>query len=291
MERESTWQTARTRGVMTSESMPKRISISASTRSCSISPTGAEDRAVRTSRWSGPRFAGGEMASSSTQALCQQGGRARRPGHLGRGARADRSLILPAAGACRGDERQCSRRPPREFESLSLWTSSQGSTLAPPLSECGRSGSFVDDVTETDIELARRAALSWDLSSPLDPDLFADDFVFQPSVTGSETAGRRQYVGQSGWRNYQDAAREAWSSITPELHQPRSLGPGVVPTEGELRAVGRSSGAAVTMRFFGVGRIRDGRIVELRIYQTLEEALNFAATTPELSADNPPTAA
>jgi ketosteroid isomerase-like protein len=135
---------------------------------------------------------------------------------------------------------------------------------------------------ETDIELVRRAYSSFDLSSRLDPDLFADDYVFQPAVTGSETA-RQQYVGQAGWRHYRDDSSEAWSSFTPELREARGLGPGVILSEGEVHAVGRSSGVPVTMPHFGVFRIRDGRIVEARFYQTLDEALSFAATYSDVS--------
>jgi ketosteroid isomerase-like protein len=137
-------------------------------------------------------------------------------------------------------------------------------------------------MSETDIELVRRAYSRFDVFGEFDPDLFADDYVFQPSVTGSETAGQR-YVGEAGWRDYQEAVWEVWSSLTVEVRDIRSLRPGVVLTEGELHAVGRSSGAAVTTPIFGVACIRRGRIAELRVHQTLDEALSFAATIPDVS--------
>jgi ketosteroid isomerase-like protein len=135
-------------------------------------------------------------------------------------------------------------------------------------------------MTETDIELVRRAYSSFGLSSSVNPDLFADDFVYQPSVTGSETG--QEYVGQPGWRDYQRAASEVWSSLTPEVGDLRSLAPGVVLAEGKLHAVGKSSGAPVTRPHFAVFRIRDGRIVEIRVYQTMSEALSFAATVVDV---------
>jgi ketosteroid isomerase-like protein len=135
-------------------------------------------------------------------------------------------------------------------------------------------------MSEIDIELVRRAYSSFDLSSSVDPDLFADDFVFQPSVTGSETG--QQYVGQQGWRDYQRAASEVWSSITTEVGDLRSLAPGVVLAEGKTHGVGKSSGAPVTRPHFAVVRIRDGRLVEFRVYQTMSEALSFAATVVDV---------
>jgi ketosteroid isomerase-like protein len=137
-------------------------------------------------------------------------------------------------------------------------------------------------MTEKDIELVRRAYSSWELSSRLDPDLFADDFVFHPVVTGSETSGR-QYVGQAGWRDYLEAVSEVWSSIRTKTRELRSLSPGVVLFEGELHGVGRTSGASVKTTIFSISRIRDGRIVEMRVYPTLDEALTFAATYADVS--------
>jgi ketosteroid isomerase-like protein len=133
---------------------------------------------------------------------------------------------------------------------------------------------------ESDIDLARRAGPSFDISSPLDPELFADDFVFQPSVTGSETVGL-EYVGQAGWRDYQKAALEVWSSLKPEVGDLRSLAPGVVLGDGILHGVGRTSGVPVTTPVFALIRIRDGRIAELRIFQTQDEALKFAESAGE----------
>ena len=138
-------------------------------------------------------------------------------------------------------------------------------------------------MSETDIDLGRRAYSSFDLFSSLDPELFADDFVWQPSVTGSETVGLL-YVGQSGWRDYQEAASEVWSSLTPEVGDLRSLAPGVILGEGNLHGVGRSSGVPVTTPVFALIRIRDGRIAETRIFQTEEEALNFAESAGYVSS-------
>jgi ketosteroid isomerase-like protein len=133
-------------------------------------------------------------------------------------------------------------------------------------------------MTETDIELVRLAYSRFDLSSrELDPQVFTEDFVWQPSVTGSETPGH-EYVGEAGWREYQQAASEVWSSLTPELHELRSLAPGLVLFEGRNHGIGRSSGVPVTTPHFGVARIRDGRIAEFRVFQTQEEALNSVAT-------------
>ena len=137
-------------------------------------------------------------------------------------------------------------------------------------------------MSETDIDLARRAYTSFDLFSALDPELFADDFLWQPSVTGSETADQL-YVGQSGWRDYQEAAAEVWSSLTPKVGDLRSLAPGMVLGEGKLYGVGRSSGVPVTTPVFALIRIRDGRIAETRIFQTVNEALSFAESADEVS--------
>jgi ketosteroid isomerase-like protein len=133
---------------------------------------------------------------------------------------------------------------------------------------------------ETDIELARRAGSSFDISSPLNPELFADDLVWQPSVTGSETAGL-EYVGQAGWREYQEAASEVWSSLEPELGELRSLAPGIVLGEATLHGVGRTSGVPVKTPVFAFIRIRDGRVAELRIFPTRNEALKFAESAGE----------
>jgi hypothetical protein len=133
---------------------------------------------------------------------------------------------------------------------------------------------------ETDIELARRAGSSFDISSPLDPELFADDFVWQPSVTGPETAGL-EYVGQAGWREYQKAASEVWSSLKPEVGELRTLGPGIVLGDGTLHGVGRTSGVPVTTAVFALICIRKGRIAEMRIFQTEEAALKFAESASE----------
>ena len=138
-------------------------------------------------------------------------------------------------------------------------------------------------MTETDIERVLRAYEAFDLSSPLDGDLYADNFVFQPSVTGSETAGQ-EYVGQVGWRKYQEAASEVWSSLTIEVRDLRSLGTGVVLSQGKLHGVGRASGAPVTTPHFAVFRIQEGQIVETRVYQNLDEALSFAATHSDAKA-------
>jgi ketosteroid isomerase-like protein len=133
-------------------------------------------------------------------------------------------------------------------------------------------------MTEADIELGRRAALRFDIFSALDLELFADDFVWQPSVTGSETSGR-EYVGASGWRDYQEAASEVWSSLKPEVGDLRRLAPGVLLGEGKLHGIGRSSGVPVTTPVFALIRIRNGRIAEMRIFQTENEALSFAEST------------
>jgi ketosteroid isomerase-like protein len=134
--------------------------------------------------------------------------------------------------------------------------------------------------SETDIDLAHRAGSSFDISSPLDPELFADDLVWQPSVTGSETAGL-EYVGQAGWRDYQEAALEVWSSLKPELLELRRLAPGVVLGEAMLHGVGRTSGVPVKTPVFAFIRIRDGRVAELRIFPTRNEALTFAESASE----------
>jgi ketosteroid isomerase-like protein len=139
-------------------------------------------------------------------------------------------------------------------------------------------------MTESDIELVRLAYSRFDLSSgEFDPDIFTEDCVFQPSVTGSETPGH-EYVGVSGRREYQKAASEVWSSLTPEVHELRSFAPGVVVFEGKNHGVGRSSGVPVTTPHFGVARFREGRIAEMRIFHTEEEALEFAATIADPTA-------
>jgi ketosteroid isomerase-like protein len=130
-------------------------------------------------------------------------------------------------------------------------------------------------MTKADLELARRASLSFDIFAPLDSDLFAEDFVWQPSVTGSESSGQ-VYVGASGWRDYQQAASEVWSSLKPEVGDLRKLAPGVLLGGGTLHGIGRSSGVPVTTPTFALICIRDGRITEMRIFQTENEALEFA---------------
>jgi ketosteroid isomerase-like protein len=80
-------------------------------------------------------------------------------------------------------------------------------------------------MSDSDIELVREAYTRFDLfSGKFEPDLFTEDYVFQPSVTGSETPGQ-QYIGEAGWREYQKDAADVWSSLVPEVHELRSLGP------------------------------------------------------------------
>jgi hypothetical protein len=51
-----------------------------------------------------------------------------------------------------------------------------------------------------------------------------------------------------------------------------------VLAEGENHGVGRISGAQVTTPHFGIAVIRQGRIAELRVYRSLDEALDFAVS-------------
>ncbi len=68
-------------------------------------------------------------------------------------------------------------------------------------------------MSESDLELVRQAYERFDLfRGQFEPDLFTEDYVFHSSVTGSETPGR-EYVGEAGWREYQEDAAEVWSSL------------------------------------------------------------------------------
>ncbi|MGH2957897.1 MAG: nuclear transport factor 2 family protein [Solirubrobacterales bacterium] len=85
------------------------------------------------------------------------------------------------------------------------------------------------------------------------------------------------YRGHDGVRRYYDSFDEVMDEIRWEVHGTQAVGEQVV-VDLTLHARGKSTGLDFGMRTAAVWSFRDGKVIGIEIYPTLDEAL--AATRP-----------
>ena len=83
------------------------------------------------------------------------------------------------------------------------------------------------------------------------------------------------YRGHAGVREWWNAAKEPWEYFKSHIERTLAAGDKVV-TVVRFEAVGRESGAKVTLPLTNVWELRDGLIVRFDAYYSLEEALEAA---------------
>ena len=127
-------------------------------------------------------------------------------------------------------------------------------------------------MSEADIEVARRAAEWFTLDEPLCLDIFAEDHVWKPSLTGGDMSTGGTFVGVQGWEEYRREAHVTWASLAAEVRDLSDRGAGVVTGELVLRGVGQASHVTVEMPVHAVMEVRDGRLARTHVFQTAEEA-------------------
>jgi ketosteroid isomerase-like protein len=139
------------------------------------------------------------------------------------------------------------------------------------------------------VEIVRRVLRLWSegverqdstaLRTPFEEGLIAPEFAFTPVQEVVGTSGRT-FVGVDGLRDFGRAWVEEWRdwSFVPE--EPIDASDDRVVAAIDMSAIGRSSGAPVSIRFGAVFTLRDGQVVDRHDYADLAEALKavgFAA--------------
>ena len=101
-------------------------------------------------------------------------------------------------------------------------------------------------------------------------ELTSPDFEFVPYLANLvETA---TYRGHDGLRSYFEDADTAWEQIRVELHDVRAVA-GRTVAAGELRGRGRASGLETRVPLAWVGEERDGKLVRLESFASMDDAL------------------
>jgi ketosteroid isomerase-like protein len=103
--------------------------------------------------------------------------------------------------------------------------------------------------------------------------LITDDFEFAPYLAGAiETTS---YRGSEGLRKYRSDADAAWEKIEVRVDSLRDLGDRVIAF-GELRGRGRGSGLDIQAPLTWLVDFREGKLSNVRGYETRQEALEAA---------------
>ena len=126
-------------------------------------------------------------------------------------------------------------------------------------------------MTQENVELVRRWAQAFnerDMKT-LD-DLTGPDFEFVPYLATLMEA--TVYRGHDGLREYFADADAAWETIQVRLVEIREVDERTLST-GVLHGTGRASGLEVRVPLAWVGESREGRVVRLETYASMEAAL------------------
>jgi ketosteroid isomerase-like protein len=110
----------------------------------------------------------------------------------------------------------------------------------------------------------------------LDPGIRVYDRPLHPDVS--------VYEGTEGFLRFSRADREAFEEVAYEPQDFLANGPYVVVP---IKQSGRGKGSAlgVEERIVNVWKLREGKCVELRVFSTIEEALEAASSMPADSGD------
>lgn len=110
------------------------------------------------------------------------------------------------------------------------------------------------------------------LRAPFDEGLLTADSTFTP-VPEIPGATGETYVGLDGFVRFVRAWQENWTDWTLALDEVIDAGHDRVVAVIDQTAVGRGSGARVTLRFASVVTLRDRRVVDRTDYGDVTEAL------------------
>ena len=128
-------------------------------------------------------------------------------------------------------------------------------------------------MSEANVELARRAFEAFgrrDLPAALE--VMDEDVEFLP-VTANLTTGGVPYRGHEGLTAYFDDVGRVWEELRVYPAEYRDLGDCVVALG---RIYGRGGGMIIDRPTGWLWRVRDGKIVQCRVYASQEEALRAA---------------
>ena len=98
---------------------------------------------------------------------------------------------------------------------------------------------------------------------------------FEARIAPELSAEPDTYRGGSGVQRYFDSFREAFEQIRFEVEELTDAGDAVV-VGLRMTAIGKLTGIPVEQRNAGVWTVRDGRVVRIDTYVTVEEALRAA---------------
>ena len=103
----------------------------------------------------------------------------------------------------------------------------------------------------------------------------ADDFEFDFSNSRGPLSG--VYRGDAEAREFLTSFLEPWAELETDEKEFTDLGDDRVLTVTEIRTRGQGSGAKVKATGAMIWKIRDGKVVAAKMYQSKEEALEAAS--------------
>jgi ketosteroid isomerase-like protein len=132
-------------------------------------------------------------------------------------------------------------------------------------------------VDSKDVELSLRGLEAFNhavSTGDVEPYLsfLSEDISYAPAT--AQTEGMT-YEGKDAVRQYLSGISETWNGLECEPTEFRTIGKCLVMI-GRWRASGRASGVAVDSPLVVVHEIRDGKIVWLRAFTDLDEAVSAA---------------
>jgi ketosteroid isomerase-like protein len=131
-------------------------------------------------------------------------------------------------------------------------------------------------VLPRDIELVRRfneSLARGDLEGALE--CFQHEARFDWSESISPFRGI--YVGHAGLQQFWNEFEETWESFTPHIEEIIECGEGRLLTPTTVSGRARASGIELEAHGAVLWTVRDGKIVEAKLFQTTADALDAAA--------------
>ena len=128
-------------------------------------------------------------------------------------------------------------------------------------------------MSEENVELTRRVFDAWnrgDYEAWIE--LFDRDCEFRPLRAQLE---RQPYRGHDGLRQFERDMTQDWEQVRFALDEVREVGDQVV-VFARFHGRGRASGATVDIPIGVVGKVREGKIAEARMFSDPDEALEAA---------------
>ena len=108
-------------------------------------------------------------------------------------------------------------------------------------------------------------------------DLVAEDFELIPAT---EVPGVGRSRGLAGFTEFMRTWTEAFETWFVDLEDVIEIGDDRVVAVMHQGGTGKGSGAPVDLRYAGILRFEDGRLVETRLFMTVAEAWDAAGVTP-----------